>query len=151
MRRALFPGSFDPFTKGHEHIVRKGIALFDEVIIAVGVNTSKLYTFDTEKRLKHIQALFENDPQVKVVSYNSLTIDLCREVGANHIIRGVRDSKDFEYERAIAQMNKDLSGVETILFYTDPEYAAVSSTIIRELFKFNTDISPFISRLDLLV
>lgn len=151
MRRALFPGSFDPFTKGHEHIVRKGIALFDEVIIAVGVNTSKVYTFDTEKRLKHIQALFENDPQVKVVSYNSLTIDLCREVGANHIIRGVRDSKDFEYERSIAQMNKDLSGVETILFYTDPEYAAVSSTIIRELFKFNTDISPFISRLDLLV
>ena len=151
MRRALFPGSFDPFTKGHEQIVRKGIALFDEVIVAVGVNTSKVYTFETDKRLKHIETLFENDANVKVVAYNSLTIDLCRELDAKHIIRGVRDSKDFEYERAIAQMNKDLAGVETILFYTDPEFAAVSSTIIRELYKFKADVSPFISRLDLLL
>ena len=151
MKKALFPGSFDPFTKGHEQIVHKGLALFDEVIIAVGVNVSKVYSFDTEKRLNHIKALFADNANVKVVGYNSLTIDLCREVGAQHIIRGVRDSKDFEYERAIAQMNKDLSGVETILFYTDPEFAAVSSTIIRELYKFKADITPFVSRLDLLV
>ncbi len=151
MKVALFPGSFDPFTKGHEQIVHKGLAIFEQVVIAVGVNVSKVYTFETDKRLQHIKTLFENYDNVKVIAYNTLTIDLCREVGAKHIIRGVRDSKDFEYERAIAQMNKDLAGVETILFYTDPEFSAVSSTIIRELYKFNADVSPFVSRLDLLM
>ncbi len=151
MKIAVFPGSFDPFTKGHEHIVHKALAIFDQVVVAVGVNVSKQYTFETAKRLKHIQTLFEKESKVKVMEYNSLTVDLCKTLNAKHIIRGVRDAKDFEYEKAIAQMNKNLSGVETILFYTDPEYAAVSSTIIRELHKFNADITPFISRFDLLV
>lgn len=150
MKIAVFPGSFDPFTKGHEHIVYKSLAVFDQVVIAVGVNVSKNYTFQTANRLRHIQELFANEANVKVVEYNSLTTDLCEEMGANHIVRGVRDAKDFEYEKAIAQMNKNMSGVETVLFYTDPEFAAVSSTIIRELYKFNADITPYVSRIDLL-
>jgi pantetheine-phosphate adenylyltransferase len=149
-RIGLFPGSFDPFTKGHEAVVRKALELFDEIIIAIGTNSSKTYQFELSKRMNQIQSLFEKD-NVRIVTYQKLTVDLCKEMGASHIVRGLRDSKDFEYERSIAQMNNQLSGIETVFFLTDPEYAAINATIVREIYKNNGDISLFVTNAHLLV
>ncbi|MFN5846368.1 MAG: pantetheine-phosphate adenylyltransferase, partial [Flavobacteriia bacterium] len=129
-RIGLFPGSFDPFTKGHEAVARKALELFDEIIIAIGTNSSKTYQFELSKRMNHIQSLFEKDA-IRIVTYQKLTVDLCKDIGASHIVRGLRDSKDFEYERSIAQMNNQLSGIETVFFLTDPENAAINATIVR--------------------
>ena len=149
-RIGLFPGSFDPFTKGHEAVVRKALGLFDEIIIAIGTNSSKTYQFELSKRMNQIQSLFEKDA-VRIVTYQKLTVDLCKEMGASHIVRGLRDSKDFEYERSIAQMNNQLSGIETVFFLTDPEYAAINATIVREIYKNNGDITHFVTNAHLLV
>lgn len=149
-RIGLFPGSFDPFTKGHEAVVRKALDLFDEIIIAIGTNSSKTYQFELSKRMNQIQSLFEKDA-VRIVTYQKLTVDLCKEMGASHIVRGLRDSKDFEYERSIAQMNNQLSGIETVFFLTDTEYAAINATIVREIFKNNGDITHFVTNAHLLV
>lgn len=149
-RIGLFPGSFDPFTKGHEAVVRKALGLFDEIIIAIGTNSSKTYQFELSKRMNQIQSLFEKDA-IRIVTYQKLTVDLCKEMGASHIVRGLRDSKDFEYERSIAQMNNQLSGIETVFFLTDPEYAAINATIVREIFKNNGDITHFVTNAHLLV
>jgi len=149
-RIGLFPGSFDPFTKGHEAVVRKALDLFDEIIIAIGTNSSKTYQFELSKRMNQIQSLFEKDA-VRIVTYQKLTVDLCKEMGASHIVRGLRDSKDFEYERSIAQMNNQLSGIETVFFLTDPEYAAINATIVREIYKNKGDISHFVTNPHLLV
>ncbi|MFN6013254.1 MAG: pantetheine-phosphate adenylyltransferase [Flavobacteriales bacterium] len=149
-RIGLFPGSFDPFTKGHEAVVRKALELFDEIIIAIGTNSSKTYQFELSKRMNHIQSLFEKDA-IRIVTYQKLTVDLCKDIGASHIVRGLRDSKDFEYERSIAQMNNQLSGIETVFFLTDPEYAAINATIVREIYKNNGDISHFVTNNHLLV
>ncbi|MFN5878051.1 MAG: pantetheine-phosphate adenylyltransferase [Flavobacteriales bacterium] len=149
-RIGLFPGSFDPFTKGHEAVVRKALDLFDEIIIAIGTNSSKTYQFELSKRMNHIQSLFEKDA-IRIVTYQKLTVDLCKDIGASHIVRGLRDSKDFEYERSIAQMNNQLSGIETVFFLTDPEYAAINATIVREIYKNNGDISHFVTNNHLLV
>lgn len=146
----LFPGSFDPFTKGHEAVVKKALHLFDEVIIAIGVNSSKTYQFDLQKRMMQIESLFPNQP-IKLVTYNKLTVDLCKEMGAGFIIRGLRDSKDFEYERSIAHMNETLAGIETVFFLTDQNYSAINATIVREIFKNNGDISHFVTNAHLLV
>lgn len=147
----LFPGSFDPFTKGHEGIVQKSLDLFDEVIIGIGVNASKTYLFDLQKRIDHIQSLFKDYKNVKVLFYNSLTTDFCKEVGATHIIRGLRDTNDFEYEKSIAHVNQTISGIETVFFITDQHYASVSATIIREIYKNKGDISLFVTNAHLLV
>lgn len=149
-RIGLFPGSFDPFTKGHEAVVRKALELFDEIIIAIGTNSSKTYQFELLKRMNHIQSLFEKDA-IRIVTYQKLTVDLCKDMGASHIVRGLRDSKDFDYERSIAQMNNQLSGIETVFFLTDPEYAAINATIVREIYKNNGDISHFVTNNHLLV
>lgn len=149
-RIGLFPGSFDPFTKGHEAVVRKALGLFDEIIIAIGTNSSKTYQFELSKRMNQIQSLFEKDA-IRIVTYQKLTVDLCKEMGASHIVRGLRDSKDFEYERSIAQMNNQLSGIETVFFLTDPEYAAINATIVREIYKNNGDITHFVTNAHLLV
>ncbi|MFN5148634.1 MAG: pantetheine-phosphate adenylyltransferase [Flavobacteriia bacterium] len=149
-RIGLFPGSFDPFTKGHEAVARKALELFDEIIIAIGTNSSKTYQFELSKRMNHIQSLFEKDA-IRIVTYQKLTVDLCKDIGASHIVRGLRDSKDFEYERSIAQMNNQLSGIETVFFLTDPEYAAINATIVREIYKNNGDISHFVTNNHLLV
>lgn len=146
----LFPGSFDPFTKGHEAVVKKALHLFDEVIIAIGVNTSKTYQFDLKKRMLQIESLFPNE-SIKLVTYNMLTVDLCKELGAGHIVRGLRDSKDFEYERSIAHMNETLAGIETVFFLTDPQFAAINATIVREIYKNKGDISHFVTNAHLLV
>lgn len=148
---AVFPGSFDPFTKGHENVIEKAINLFDEIIIALGINTSKKYLFSTEKRVQHIQAIYQNYPTISVEHYSGLTTDFCKEKKANYIIRGLRNTTDFEFEKPIAIINHQLSGVETILFYTEPEVSAISSTIIREIYKVNGNITPFVSQLDVLL
>lgn len=151
MKKGLFPGSFDPFTKGHEAIVLKAINLFDEIIIGIGINSNKKYLFDTEKRIIHIKELFKNNPTVKVGKYQKLTVDYCKEIGANNIIRGLRNSTDFEYEKSIAHINSAISGLETVFFLTDEKYSSLNSSIIRDLYLNKVDISLFVTSPELLV
>lgn len=147
----LFPGSFDPFTKGHEVVVEKALTLFDEVIIAIGVNSSKTYLFDLDKRIKHIESLFVKSPNVKVNIYNKLTVDFCTEVGANFIVRGLRDSKDFEFEKSIAHMNLEISNIETVFLLTAQKYSAINASIVREIYKNKGSIDAFVTNAHLLV
>lgn len=147
----LFPGSFDPFTKGHEAVIAKSLHLFDEVIIGVGVNSSKQYMFSLEKRIAHIKTLFVNQPNVRVEQFQTLTVNFCKEIGATHIIRGLRDSKDFQYEKSIAHMNFDISGIDTVFFLTEQKYSAINSSIIREIHKNGGPIDAFVTNPDLLV
>ena len=151
MKKGLFPGSFDPFTKGHEAIVLKAINLFDEIIIGIGINSNKKYLFDTEKRIIHIKELFKNYPTVKIGTYQKLTVDYCKEIGANNIIRGLRNSTDFEYEKSIAHINTAISGLETVFFLTDEKYSSLNSSIIRDLYLNKVDVSPFVTSPELLV
>jgi pantetheine-phosphate adenylyltransferase len=150
-RIAVFPGSFDPFTKGHEAVVRKALNLFDEVIVAIGVNSTKNYQFTLEKRTEHITSLFSASDNIRVVNYQKLTVDLCKAEGAQFIVRGLRDSKDFEYEKSIAHMNEALAGIETVFLLTNQEYSAISSSIIREIYKNDGDITQFVTNMHLLV
>ena len=151
MKKGLFPGSFDPFTKGHEAIVLKAINLFDEIIIGIGINSNKKYLFDTEKRIIHIKELFKNYRTVKVGTYQKLTVDYCKEIGANNIIRGLRNSTDFEYEKSIAHINTAISGLETVFFLTDEKYSSLNSSIIRDLYLNKVDISLFVTSPELLL
>ena len=150
-RVGLFPGSFDPFTKGHEDVVIKALTLFDEVIIAIGVNSKKTYMFDLDKRLKHIEFLMVNFPNVRIMTYQKLTVEFCKEVGANFIIRGLRDSKDFEYEKSIAHMNAEISNIETVFLLTAQKFGAINASIVREIFRNNASIEPFVTNPNLLV
>ncbi len=144
-RIALFPGSFDPFTIGHKDIVERTLqSLADEVIIAIGNNCDKNYLQSVEERVESISKVFENNPNVKVVAYNGLTVDFAKQMGAGLIVRGVRNMKDFEYERDIADVNHRLTGIETVLLYTKPEYSCVSSSIVRELMSYNKDVTEFL-------
>lgn len=147
----LFPGSFDPFTKGHEAIIAKALALFDEIVIGIGVNSTKQYWFDLDKRIQHIQSLFPNEPKISVRPFYALTVNFCEEVGAQFIVRGLRDSKDFEFEKSIAHMNYELSKIDTVFFLTDQKYAAINSTIVREIHKNGGSISAFVTNPHLLV
>lgn len=144
MRVALFPGSFDPFTVGHYDIVERALGLFDRVVIAIGENNTKQPVFPLDERLAAIRKAFADQPRVEVVSYSDLTVDLAQRMGAQFIIRGVRDTRDFEYERSIAEANKQLGNIETVLLYTRPEYAHISSTLVRDLLKHGRDVSEFI-------
>jgi len=145
MTTAVFPGSFDPFTLGHESIVRRGCALFDRVIIAVGTNTSKKYYFDIEHRKAMIDSVFTDTDQVLVTRFDGLTVDYCKQVDAQFILRGLRDGKDFFYENSIAIMNKSMSeDIETVFLLTEPEYQGISSTILREILRNKGDISRFV-------
>ena len=141
MKTAIFPGSFDPFTIGHYDIVIRGLEIFDEIIIGIGINHAKHPTFTVEERQKAIQKAFINHPQVHVVIYDTLTIELAAEYHATHILRGVRSVQDFEYERSIADANRQFSGIETILLYTRPEYAHISSSLVRDLHAHGYDIT----------
>lgn len=147
----LFPGSFDPFTKGHEDVVIKSLTLFDEVIIGIGINSSKNYFFDLNKRISHIESLFENYPTVKILTYQKLTVDFCKEIGADFIVRGLRDNKDFEYEKSIAHMNQQISDIETVFMLTAQKYGAINSSIVREIVRNNGNIDAFVTNADLLV
>jgi len=151
MKRGVFPGSFDPFTKGHEVVVNKALALFDEVIIAVGVNSTKTSMFALEKRIAHIKSHFSITDNVRVEVFQKLTVEFCKDVDAQFIIRGLRDSKDFQYERSIAHMNFSLSEIETVFFLTDPEFSAINSTIVREIYRNGGSIDKFVTNYDLLV
>jgi pantetheine-phosphate adenylyltransferase len=144
-RIAVFPGSFDPLTKGHESVVRRALSLFDKIYVAVGKNTSKASYFTPEERVKHIEQVFKTDKRVEAIAFEGLTVDFCKKVKASFIIRGVRNTTDFEYEKNIAQMNKTLyPKAETVFILTDAEFAAINSTIVREILKNGGDVSAFI-------
>jgi pantetheine-phosphate adenylyltransferase len=144
MRIAVFPGSFDPFTKGHESVVRRALTFMDEVVIGVGVNEGKKTMFSLERRLEMIRSLYRNEPRVRVEAYDTLTVDFARSVGAEFMVRGIRSVKDFEYEESIADINRQLAGIETILLFTEPELSSVSSSVVRELIGYNKDVSIFL-------
>lgn len=144
MRIAIFPGSFDPFTIGHASIVRRGLEMFDKIVIGVGYNTNKRSFLTPEARVAAIEKVYASEPRVKVVAYSDLTADLARREDARFVLRGIRSVKDFEYERDIAGINHRLSGVETVLLFTEPQYADISSTIVRELLAFGKDVSEFL-------
>lgn len=144
-RIAVFPGSFDPITRGHEEIVRRALPLLDEIIIAIGSNSSKHYFFSQERREHFIQKVFEKEPKVRVMRYSGLTIDFCRSVNANYILRGLRTSADFEFERAIAQMNRSMApGIDTIFLVSDPALSHISSTIVRDILLYQGDVTKFV-------
>lgn len=143
---ALFPGTFDPFTIGHESLVKRGLLVMDEIIIAIGVNDSKQSYFTLAQRLKFISQLYKGESRVKVESYDSLTIDFAQKVGARYILRGIRSVIDFEYEKTIADMNRTISGIETFVLFTEPSLTHISSTHVRELLRYGHDVSDFIPR-----
>ncbi len=143
-RVALFPGSFDPFTCGHESIVRRALPLFDRFIIAIGVNADKRSFMTMEQRKAFIESVFKDDPRVQVITYSNMTVEVAQEVGAQFIVRGVRLIQDFENEKHLAEVNRDLTGIETILLYTLPEYSHISSSIVRELVRYGQDIRAYL-------
>ena len=138
---ALFPGSFDPYTIGHYSIVERALPLFDKIVIAVGVNRNKQSLMSEEKRVEAIRSLYESNDKVEVISYDGLTVDAAKKYGARFLLRGVRQVADFEYERNLAEVNRNISGLETILLYTLPEYAHISSSIVRELASSGKDVT----------
>jgi len=145
MKKALFPGTFDPFTIGHHDIVRRGLLLFDEIIIAIGINSSKTTMFDLELRLKWINDCYAQEPRVSVVTYSGLTINCCVKVNAAFILRGLRTNHDYEYEKQIAMVNADQnSDIETVFILSEHEYSSVSSTIIRDLIRHDGDYSRYL-------
>ena len=145
-RVALFPGTFDPFTIGHQSLVTRGLNLVDEVVIAIGVNDKKLTHFSLESRIQAIKCLYQNEPRVSVSTYNSLTVDFANEIGAQFILRGIRTVNDFEYEKSIADVNRILSDIETFILFTLPEHTHISSSIVRELLRYGKDISQFVPK-----
>ena len=145
MRIAVFPGSFDPITLGHEDVVRRAAPLFDQIIVAVGVNSTKKSRFSNEERVAMLEVVFADLPSVQVQSFSGLTADFCKEVEAGWLLRGVRNSSDFEYERTIAQMTKKLSPfLETIVLFTKEEFSFISSTVVREIIANGGDVSAFV-------
>jgi pantetheine-phosphate adenylyltransferase len=145
MRIAIFPGSFDPFTIGHESIIKRALSMFDKIIVMIGYNANKKSFFPLEKRQKWINQVFENEEKVEVRVHQGLTVDFCREVGAKYILRGLRTSADFEYERAIAQMNKKMHPeIETVFLLTLPEHTPINSTIIRDIVFHGGDARQFL-------
>lgn len=171
MKIAIFPGSFDPFTIGHADIVRRGLQLFDRIVIAVGYNAQKTSATDVEDRVAAIERVYADEPRIKVVAYNDLTVDLAQREGARFLLRGVRSVKDFEYERDMAAINSDLAAtattaattatvpsaspegsasvspeapLETVLFIADPRYAHISSSVVRELQAYGRDVTPYL-------
>ncbi|MBR4069766.1 MAG: pantetheine-phosphate adenylyltransferase [Bacteroidaceae bacterium] len=143
-RVAIFPGTFDPFTRGHYSVVRRALSMFDEVVIAIGVNALKRPMFTIEERMAMLESLFANEPRVKVISYSGLTVDVARECGAQFMLRGVRSVIDFEYERSIADVNREISGLETVMLFTEPMYAHISSSVVRELISYGRDVTAFV-------
>lgn len=142
---AVFPGSFDPFTLGHESIVRRALPMYDQIVIGIGYNSAKQGFFPVEQRKTWIEQIFINEPKIKVDTFEGLTVDFCKAQDARFILRGLRTSADFEYERAIGQLNKAmLSDLETVFLLTLPEHSAISSTIVREIIKYKGDVRKFV-------
>ena len=144
MKRAIFPGSFDPFTLGHYDILKRGLALFDEIVIGIGRNSTKKDTFPIREREEAIRKIFKDEPRIKVAIYDCLTVDFAQEQQASFILRGIRCVEDFEYERNMAEANKQLANIETVILYTRREYAHISSTLVRDLYSYGKDMSAFV-------
>jgi pantetheine-phosphate adenylyltransferase len=144
-KKAVFPGSFDPITTGHVDLVRRALQLFDEIIIAIGVNSQKQALFDVEKRKQWIEDVFKDEPRVKVDVFEGLTVHYCKKVDAHFLIRGLRNASDFDYEKTISQLNHIVGeNVETVFLISKPEYSHISSTIVREIIKGKGDARPFL-------
>ena len=145
MKRAVFPGSFDPITIGHEDIIKRALPLFDEIIIAVGYNSTKSGMYDIEERMQFIREVFEGEPKIKVNKYQTLTIDYCKEQQANYILRGLRTAADFEFERGIGQVNSMLDNtIETVFLLTEAKYSPISSSIVRDVMRNGGDVSEMV-------
>lgn len=146
MKKALFPGSFDPLTLGHFDIIKRGVTLFDEVIVAIGVNSDKKYMFTLEERTAFIENAFADEPKVKVVTYKGLTVDFCKEVGTEFILRGLRNPADFEFEKSIAQINRRLTEIDTLFLLTSADHSYISSGIVREIMIHNGDYTSLVPK-----
>jgi len=146
MNKAIFPGSFDPITLGHVDIINRGVTLFDEVIIAIGENTTKNYMFSLEERKQFIEHTFKDNPKVSVVSYSGLTTEFCKEIGVDFILRGLRNPADFEFEKAIAHTNRHLSTLETVFLLTSAQTSFISSSIVREIIRFDGDYQKLVPK-----
>jgi pantetheine-phosphate adenylyltransferase len=147
MKIALFPGSFDPVTKAHVDILKRSISLFDKVVIGIGINSTKQALLSIEARKKMLEAVFADEPKVEIQTYSGLTVDFCKEIGANYMIRGIRTVSDFEYEKAIAQMNHALvPEIESIFIVSKPGYSSISSSIVRDILRYKGDISQFVPK-----
>lgn len=144
MKRAIFPGSFDPITMGHVDIIRRSLPLFDELIIAIGVNSTKKYMFSLDQRKAFIEATFADEPKIKVDTYEGLTVDYCEKIEANFILRGLRNPADFEFEKTITQVNRRLSNIETVFLLTSADTSFISSSIVREVIHFKGDYSSMV-------
>jgi len=146
MKRAIFPGSFDPITNVHFDIIKRGISLFDEVIVAIGVNAEKKYMFSLEDRQKFIEESFKDEPKVRVITYTGLTIDLCAKEKADFILRGLRNPADFEFEKAIAHTNRELSKIETVFLLTAASTSYISSSIVRDVLRNGGDVTKLVPK-----
>ncbi len=147
MKIAVFPGSFDPITVGHIDLVKRALPLFDKIIVAVGINSQKKYLFPLEQRIEWLEEVFKDDDKVEVDSFEHLTAHFCKRIGAKYLIRGLRNSSDFDYEKTISQLNGIIGdGLETIFLISRPQYSHISSTIVREIIKGGGDASPFIPK-----
>jgi pantetheine-phosphate adenylyltransferase len=144
MKRAVFPGSFDPLTLGHQDIVERGATIFDEIIVGIGHNAEKSHMFSIKQRKQFIAQCFQDNPKVKVLGYQGLTIDFCKSVGANYLLRGVRNNGDFEFEKAIARTNRELSNIETVFLLTSIQTSFISSSIVREIIRNKGDYKRFV-------
>lgn len=144
MKIAVFPGSFDPITLGHEDIIKRGSTLFDKIIVAIGVNGEKKYMFSLEERKRFIEEAFKDEPNIEVVTYEGLTIDFCRKVGAKFILRGLRNPADFEFEKAIAHTNRRLSKIETVFLLTAANTSYISSSIVRDVLRNGGDYTKLV-------
>lgn len=147
MKIALFPGSFDPVTKAHVDIIQRSISLFDKVIIGIGVNSTKSSLLTPETREKMLKSVFANEPKIEVTTYEGLTVEFCKKINSKYMIRGIRTVSDFEYEKAIAQMNHSLEpDIESIFILSKPGYSSISSTIVRDILRYNGDVSKFVPK-----
>jgi pantetheine-phosphate adenylyltransferase len=145
-RISVFPGSFDPFTIGHQSILEKALPLFDEIYIGIGINAIKKSYFPLEQRIEWIKEIYKNESKIKIETYEGLTISFCKEVSATYLLRGLRNTIDFEYEKTIAQMNYNISNIETVFFITSPEFSTISSTSIRDILHHGGDVSNFLPK-----
>lgn len=143
-RIAVFPGSFDPFTIGHLSIVSRAADLFDKIIIAIGINDKKQSTHSEQERITQIEKAVKGIDNIEVISYHGLTVDVCKQYGAKYLLRGVRSFTDFEYEQNMADINRKIAGIETVILFTLPEHASISSSVVRELDKYGYDTTDFL-------
>lgn len=141
MKKAVFPGSFDPITLGHFDIINRALPLFDEIVVAIGINADKNYMFSLEERMNFIKKTFRGEPKITVTTYKGLTVDYCKTIDADFILRGLRNPADFEFEKAIAIANRKLSGIETVFLLTSAETSYISSSIVRDIMRNNGDAS----------